>query len=210
MFKRRLPFLFVLLLLPTAVLSAQETPPLHQAGLVIDHGDGRVDTHCVAFAEEEISGAELLQRSGVPLVIGGGGGMGAAVCSLADTGCPADDCFCDCPGGADCVYWSYWLLREGEWRYAAIGANGSKVRHGDVQGWVWGPGTVTEATPPLSTSIDQICEGVVPVVDNSAAVAETNETTSFPLTTYIGFGALLLTLGLVLVVVRRRTQQQMN
>lgn len=204
MLKPRLPFLFALLLLPTSVLAAQETPAPNQAGLVIDHGDGRVETHCVAFEEEEISGAELLQRSGLPLVIGGGGGMGAAVCSVANTGCPADDCFCECPGGADCIYWSYWLLREGEWRYSAIGANASKVTHGDVEGWVWGPGTVTKATPPISTSIDQICGDVVPVMNNSAAVNDTGGRASFPLTTYVGFVGFLFMLGLVLFVVRRR------
>lgn len=205
MLKRRLPFLLALLIVPVTVIFAQEESSGNQAGLIIDHGDGQVDSYCVVFEEEQISGAELLQRVDVPLVFGNSGGMGTAVCAIDDTGCSIDDCFCQCAGGEECIYWAYWQLREGEWRYAAVGANTSKIRDGDVEGWVWGPGTVTQATPPLNTSIEQICTDFSPTaVSNPAPRNEGNKGSAGPQLSYIGFAALLVVMGSILFIVRRR------
>lgn len=133
----------------------------NRAGLVVDLGDGQVVTQCLSFSEAEISGVDLLTRSGLPFEVDVQGGIGAAVCSINGVGCAASDCFCACPGGADCVYWSYWHLFDGTWTYSAAGAGNYMVRHGDVDGWVWGPGSVSSAVPPLSTSFDAICPAVV-------------------------------------------------
>jgi chemotaxis protein CheC len=49
--------------------------------------------------------------------------MGATICRIDGEGCnfPTESCFCQCQG-SPCIYWSYWRLTEGEWRYSNIGA----------------------------------------------------------------------------------------
>ena len=138
---------------------AQEEPDEggNRAGLVVDLGQGQVVTECISFSEPEISGYDLLARSGLPFAVDVQGGAGAAVCSINGVGCASSDCFCACPGGDDCVYWSYWHLLNGQWVYAPGGASSYVIQNGAVDGWVWGPGSITSAVPPLSTSFDAIC-----------------------------------------------------
>lgn len=135
---------------------AAETP--NRAGLIILHGDGRVATRCVEFSEESISGAELLTRSGLALNLEATG-MGASVCSIEGEGCgPGSNCFCQCQS-SPCLYWSYWQMDAGEWRYANLGAGLTQVRDGMVEGWVWGEGNMrdeAESKPPLMT-LDDLC-----------------------------------------------------
>lgn len=139
--------------------TAQQVP--NRAGLVVRFGDQRTETRCVEFSEPEITGLELLERSGLGLAVDYQAG-GAAICSINDTGCPADDCFCQCAGGADCVYWSFWQHQSNGWRYSAGGAGVIIVRDGELNGWSWGPGSVTEAIPPQETSFDEICVAAAP------------------------------------------------
>jgi hypothetical protein len=146
--------LLLALLLPDAVHAQDE----NRAGLVILHGDGRVTQQCVAFAEESISGYELLQRAGPALSVEAGS-MGATVCSIDGEGCsyPAESCFCRCQG-SPCVYWSYWRLQaEGGWRYQPLGAGNTQVRDGDVEAWRWAEGTKEDAPEPPPASFAAIC-----------------------------------------------------
>lgn len=149
-------FMLALALALPALGRAQEQQP-NQAGLVIQHGDGRVVTACVSFAEPEISGVGLLERAGVSYIAQTGGG-GSAVCKLDGEGCdyPAEDCFCKCKG-AECVYWAYQSLRGGKWSYSQIGAASFRVKPGDVQGWAWGAGSVQSGAQPPILALDQIC-----------------------------------------------------
>jgi hypothetical protein len=104
-------------------------PPLsddpNRAALVIVLEDGLTVERCVAFDEPQISGYDLLQRADLDLVVDVSG-AGAAVCAIEGTGCPADDCFCEC-SGADCVYWAYWYQQDGQWQYAQVGAASYQV-----------------------------------------------------------------------------------
>ena len=143
--------LLALLILPP-MLQAQAG---NRAALVVDFGD-RVATQCVAFSESEISGYELLVRAGLNVEVEAGG-MGAAVCRLDDTGCPSNDCFCQCSGGDDCVYWSYWHQSGGTWQYSAVGASAYQVGDGAVEGWTWGPGSPDQAIPPPDLSFADVC-----------------------------------------------------
>lgn len=142
----------VLLTLAWTVSAAQET---NQAGLVVRYDDARVESYCVSFAESEITGRALMDHAGLSLEADEVG-MGASICRIEDVGCPSTDCFCDCQGGA-CTYWSYWLLRDGDWQYSAAGASISQVSHGDVQGWSWGPGSVSEAIAPPPMTFEEVC-----------------------------------------------------
>jgi hypothetical protein len=130
-----------------------------QAGLVVQFDDGRVETRCVAFAEKEITGADLLLAySGYDIIVDVSSGMGITVCQIEAQGCsyPAEHCFCQCMGGGDCAYWNYFYREPGssEWTYSALGAVLRKVQHGSVEAWVWGDGT----TPPaFDGSFESIC-----------------------------------------------------
>jgi hypothetical protein len=156
-----------LLLALVVASSAGAQERLNRAGLVIQYGDGEVQTACVRFAEPEISGLELIERAGVP-VVAQVSGMGAAVCKIGPDGCdyPGESCFCQ-RDGPRALYWAYYL-REGEgWRYATQSAGAVRVRDGAVQGWAWGLGeSGSGAVPPL-LDIDAIC--VAPATPAAAA-----------------------------------------
>lgn len=113
------------------------------AGLVVKHGDGRVVTKCVEFAEESISGTELLRRSGLNVSIGGTL-WGEAVYQIDGEGDPSGWVV----RGGRTIYWAYYHLKEGSWLYSPVGAGGYRVRNGDVDGWVWTE-QGKESSPPL-------------------------------------------------------------
>jgi hypothetical protein len=135
----------------------QETRP--RAGLVVALPDGTVIEHCVALGGAEANGIELLQRAGIQV-----GAwvtpLGSMVCSLDGQGCayPAESCLCECRFlGSACEYWAYHTLEDGRWQYAVRGAADRKVRHGDVDGWAWGRGSLVEGTRPPLRTFDAIC-----------------------------------------------------
>ena len=157
MLKRTITLLLILLLIGLGVsASAQE---LNQAGLVVVLGDGTAVTRCVEFAEDEINGFELLSRSGLAVETGTAA-IGASVCRIEETGCPGSDCFCECKG-SECVYWSYWHLRDDGWQYSQAGAAIYQVKNGAVEGWTWGPGTPQDAPEPPAVTFDEICAAPV-------------------------------------------------
>jgi hypothetical protein len=152
---RRLLLLVALLVALPGAAHAQDE---NHAGLVVVFGDGRVERQCVAFAEDTVTGYQLLQRSGLPLSVEAGA-IGPTVCSIDKEGCsfPAESCFCRCQG-SPCIYWSYWRLQgDGAWRYQALGAGNTKVRSGDVEGWRWAAGTTQNAEEPPAVSYAEIC-----------------------------------------------------
>jgi len=163
--------LIITMLLFAIPISAQEES---RAGLVIVHGDGSVVTQCIAFAEESIRGADLLARSTLDLSMEASG-MGATICRIDGEGCdfPAESCFCQCQG-SPCIYWSYWRLGEGEWRYSNIGAGNAVVRAGDVDGWRWGLGTVDKAESPPIITFEEICVERDPVSEPPPALSPTS------------------------------------
>jgi hypothetical protein len=160
-------FIFVLLLGLLLVGQAVEVrgqSPANRAALVVSYAEGISEAVCVSFSEEEISGYDLLRRSGLDM-ISEASGLGEAICRIggeADTrGCnfPPQKCFCECQG-ADCLYWSYWRLENGEWRYSQQGSSLSRVGNGSVEGWVWGSGTLNQdadRSPPL-VAFEDVCK----------------------------------------------------
>lgn len=166
--------LFVLLVALSLPGTAFADEP-SQAGLVVQFDDGRVETRCVAFAEKEITGADLLLTySGYDTIVDVSSGMGVTVCQIEAQGCsyPTEHCFCQCMGGGDCAYWNYFYREPGssEWTYSALGAVLRKVQNGSLEAWVWGNGT----TPPaFDGSFDSICAEptAVPTAEPSPSTA---------------------------------------
>lgn len=154
---------------------------VNQAGLVVLHGDGHVVTACVAFDEAEISGLQLLQRSGLDLNVDTSNGMGGTVCRINGEGCstPQESCFCHCTG-SDCAYWSYWRSSAAGWEYSNLGGGNTVVRPGDVDGWVWGPGTVDNAPQPPALALSDICQAAAATATPSATPAPTETPTETP------------------------------
>jgi len=151
----RLALLLMLTLcLPGRILAGE--PP--RAGLVVQTGDGRVLTRCVALAAEEVSGYDLLLSSGLEIVLDPSSGLGVLVCQIEGEGCayPHEPCFCSCSGGGTCTYWNYFYRdpQAVDWGYSAMGAMMRKVRNGAVEAWVWGNG---QTPPAAALTFESIC-----------------------------------------------------
>lgn len=135
---------------PVPLRAATPDAPLQQAGLVVVFADGTVESRCVGFTEEAITGYDLL-AAGDFVARTEITSMGPSVCSVDGQGCgDGEDCFCQCKSST-CTYWTYWQWLPDGWRYANAGAATLQVRHGDVQGWVWGeskPNSPSENAPP--------------------------------------------------------------
>lgn len=174
----------------------------HQAAVVVRLADDRIETRCVSFDEDEISGYELLQRAGLSLEtrFEGSGGI---MCRIEDVGCPTSDCFCECPGGDECVYWSYWHLVELDWQYARLGATSYRVGDGDVDGWSWGPGNLSSAVEPPLVTLEQICSNAA-ITGRTSAEPESTAKGLMPL---LAFGAIVGALSLALLLVRRSSNR---
>jgi hypothetical protein len=150
---------------------------INQVGLVVRHGNGQLITRCVEFSESDISGYEVLTRSGLEVVANFDWGMGAAICAIDGEGCPAGDCFCQCQG-SPCIYWAYHHLADGQWVYSNLGASNYSVHHGDVEGWAWGEGDPDSGVQPPVIPFDQIC--VPPATDTPVPTATSVPPTDTP------------------------------
>ncbi len=141
-----------LVLLQQSALRAEE---VNRAALVVRLGDQSVLTRCVTFSAEQITGEELLERSGLDVVLTRDPGMGAFVCKIDRDGCPAENCLCAYPPD----YWHYWLRLNDAWQSSPVGASNRRLRHGDVDGWTWGGSSV--APPPLTFA--DVCPADAPL-----------------------------------------------
>ncbi len=175
--KNALPMAVALMVITAFPGISAKAQSSNQVGLVVQYGDGEVVTRCIEFTEPQISGLEVLLRSGLDLVYSVGG-MGTTVCKIGEEGC--DDparCFCRCKGDK-CEYWSYWHLIDGEWQYSGVGAGGYAVRPGAVEGWVWGAGTISNAPRPPDVSFQDICS--TRATPTSAATSTPSPTLTAP------------------------------
>lgn len=158
---KRLAVLVVLIgaagIVPASVApcaAAAQTAGERHAGLIIETPDG-TQQFCVAFTAEEeadgFDGIDLLQRAGLPLVLGGTRDL-ASVCRIGMHGC-ADpgDCFCQCrdAGANTCRFWGYYTLdATGRWAFAQQSASLRRLRDGDVDGWRFGSHAGGAGDPP--------------------------------------------------------------
>lgn len=151
--------IFSLGLLPIPVSAGQP----NRAGLAIRFEGDRIVTRCVEFEEKEITGSELIARSGLDVNIDSSRGLGITVCKIEGLGCdyPADACFCQCMGGGTCRYWNYYYRDPGqsEWIYSPLGALLRKVQPGSVEAWVWGDGHMP---PDDVLTFESICVPATP------------------------------------------------
>ncbi len=172
----------------------------NRAAVVVRFDGERQESRCVAFEEPEISGLELLRRSGLNLELDAAS-MGSLLCGIEGTGCPSNDCLCQCKGGDSCVYWSYWRQLDEGWIYAQVGATSTKISDGDVDGWSWGPGTIANAIEPASIPFDDVC-GEDAIIATQAL--ENGLDGSFNWRPILAFGLITAGLGLVGLALKRQ------
>ncbi len=130
--------------LPGTGLTSAIADETGQVALVIQYDEARVETLCLPLVGESVTGMELLDRSGLRMIVQPGSSLGVTICQIEEVGCayPAKACFCQCMGGGDCAYWNYFFREPGgDWIYSALGAVMHKVQPGAVEAWVWGDGT---------------------------------------------------------------------
>ncbi|MDQ4044612.1 MAG: hypothetical protein M3173_04085 [Chloroflexota bacterium] len=121
------------------------------AGLIIDTGEAEPIHVVVTFPGEDITALDALQAAELGLVTVEFGGLGAAVCEIADTGCDLGACrqrVCQ-TGDPDSPFWQYWEQDDtGTWSLSPLGASHATLEDGDIAAWVWtGP---TLALPPVT------------------------------------------------------------
>jgi hypothetical protein len=149
---------------------------LHRAALVVEFSGSpqRIIERCVTFAAAEISGLQLLQRSGLAFTTQDyGGSLGQAVCTI--DGVPQGESSClQGPGGA---YWQYFNRSSSGWRVSMRGAGNRMLLNGDMDGWHYAAGA---AQSPPSITFSQVCPALptagaaAPAVSPGRSVAGTS------------------------------------
>ena len=178
--------LFVVSLILTLIfggfsdLSNTPAQPINRAGLVVQFSDDKIDTDCISFAEENISGEDLLDQYSTEMTVQIEKMFdpvnGAAICKIGNVGCPSDDCFCDSPPNN----WSYWYLQDEDWVYSSFGASNRNLHDGDVDGWHWG----SPFNPPELITFDEICNPT-PTPTSTPTFTSTPKPTNTPRPTKI-------------------------
>ena len=127
---------------------------MHHAALVIQHASGSVITRCVAFAEDQITGLQLVERSGVQYEAQGFGSMGSAMCQLdREPSTVPPGCFGSGP------YWQYYHRQGGSWQTSAFGASSSGLRDGAMDGWRYAVG---KNQAPTVVGFASVCRAPAP------------------------------------------------
>lgn len=115
----------------------------HRAYVVVQHLDGRSLTRCVEFAGEQISGDELMKKSGVPFVAQRFS-FGDAVCAIDGEPKGYSTCL---PQGAP--YWALWISSGARaYRQAELGYTQVRLGPGEALGWRYTSPTDANPLPP--------------------------------------------------------------
>jgi hypothetical protein len=149
---------------------------IHHAALVVQHAGGSVITRCVAFAEEQITGLQLVERSGVPYAAQDFGSIGSAMCQLdLEPSTVPSGCFGAGP------YWQYFHRRGSAWQTSALGASSSLLHDGDMDGWHFAVGANQVPGPVAFASV---CGAPAPPAATATQAAHApNQPTPIPTAT---------------------------
>lgn len=135
----------------------------HRAALVIEHGSGAVMTRCVSFVEDQISGLQLIQRSGVEYQVQQFGSMGSAICQLDDEPSQVPSgCFGSGP------YWQYFHRTGSGWAQSGEGASTWMVHDGGVEGWHYAAGA---DQVPANMTFSTVCAAPTPAPTTPVTVS---------------------------------------
>jgi len=147
---------------------------IHHAALVIQHASGSVITRCVAFAEEQITGLQVVERSGVPYEAQNFGSIGGAMCQLdREPSTVPPGCFGAGP------YWQYFHRHGSGWQTSAFGASSSLLHDGDMDGWHFAVGA---NQAPTNAAFSSVC-AAPPAATATQAAPAPNHATPIPTAT---------------------------
>ena len=124
-----LVLLLVLVSLSAGAAFAQ-TETTKQVGLVVTFADGTSHREIVTVPAGATA-LDVLAAANVTVVTSETA-FGPALCKINDTGCPADNCFCD-----PAAFWAYYHLVGDGWAGAMESAGAYVPAHGSVEGFAW-------------------------------------------------------------------------
>jgi hypothetical protein len=137
----------------------------HHVAVVVDHGSGAVRTSCVAFDEVQLTGDQVMARSGMEYATTTYGGLGKAVCQVDNE--PASyppSCWT-----STSPYWAMYVSRSGgTWGISSTGVTGQQFRDGDALGWHYVPQSGAGGGPPPSPAGVCTSGGPVPAPTTSS------------------------------------------
>jgi len=126
------------------LLQSNELPDKNLAAIVIDPGNGEIQTACVDFEEDSISGFELLERSGFSYNTDQDGFLNSILEISNHEG--------------ETNYWSYWKWDGRGWQFQNIGASNTVVAAGTIEAWHFTSWEQYPSLPPEYTpDINDIC-----------------------------------------------------
>ncbi|MEO8899192.1 MAG: hypothetical protein ABI352_08560 [Candidatus Dormibacter sp.] len=127
---------------------------VHHAALVVEHSSGGVVKICVAFTEAQITGEQLLHRSGVEYNTQPFGGNGDAVCQIDNEPAGYSSCF------QDGKFWAMFVSRsDGAWAFASQGVANQTFGDGDAEGFRYQ--SQSDSSPPAASPAG-VCPRPVP------------------------------------------------
>lgn len=129
-----------------APASAQSDTDEEQTATIVVQDEGGAVVRVITFTEA-ITGLAALEATGLDIGVADTQ-FGAAVCSIADNGCPSDDCFCNSD-----EFWGYNYADGTTWNAWPEGASTATLTQTNaIEGWRWG---VYEA-PMVSPQVVQV------------------------------------------------------
>jgi hypothetical protein len=147
LFRTGLLLLVLVLLGLTAGAAFAQGGDTKQVALIVTFPDGKTQTQVVTVPSKATTLDAL--RATKLSVATSESAQGASLCKINDTGCPADNCFCDAQH-----FWAYYHLNGNAWASAAEGAGTYVPGDRAVEGFAWSDFDAEfnpNIKPPVST-----------------------------------------------------------
>lgn len=149
---------------------AQGDDATSAAGMIVDTGEGEPIHVVVTFPGEEITALDALRAAELDIVTVEFGGLGEAVCEIADTGCDVSACrrrVCQ-TGDPDSPFWQYWEQDDGDWWLSQRGASHATLADGEIAAWVW-TGPAPELEPVEWETLAERAGAPAPIMAGEAS-----------------------------------------
>lgn len=142
----------------------QVAPATKQVGLVVTFADGSSHKEIVTAP----AGATTLDvlKAAQLTVVTSETAFGPALCKINDTGCPAENCFCNAE-----AFWAYYHLAGTAWTGAMESAGAYVPADGSVEGFAWS-GFDSSFNPTVQPPVYTYQQIVAEVTPEPVAVPE--------------------------------------